>query len=175
MARTHRLWAPVLVGLLVAVLAGSVGGAVTAAEPRVATASIVVPAAAFAAIDSTSAYHNEGFYLAASAGGGFLAPVVFPVPVVSIRKVTLYAFDNSSGGDVCLSLIRLALADVAVRNQGRVCTIGAAATDFQVVTLTNISPRLVNTALHGSYLLAQITAGQLLHGVKITYSYETGT
>jgi hypothetical protein len=158
--------------LLVAVLAGSVGGAVTAAEPRLATASIVVPAAAFTAVDSASAYHNEGFYLAASAGGGFLAPVVFPVRVVSIKKITLYAFDNSSGGDVCLSLIRLALAEVTVKNQGRVCTAGASAGDFQVVTLTSISPRPVNTALHGSYLLAQIPAGQLLHGVRITYSYE---
>lgn len=175
MAKTPRLWAPVLVGSLVAVLVGPVGGAVTAAEPRVATASLVVPAAAFAAIDSASAYHNEGFYMAASASGGFLAPVVFPFPVVGIKKITLYAFDNSSGGDVCVSLIRLAITDVAVRNQGQVCTAGTGATDFQVIPFTSISPRLVNTALHGSYLLAQIPAGQLLHGVKITFSYETGT
>jgi len=172
MARTSRLWIPVLVGLLVAVVIGPTGGgAVEASKPRVATASIVVSAGAFVAIDSGSAYHNEGFYLAAPSGASFLAPVVFPVPVVSIRRITLYAFDNSDGGDICLSLIRVAMAEVAVRNQVEVCTTGASTVDVQVLDSTAISPRLVNTALHGSYLWASIPAGQLLFGVKITYTY----
>jgi hypothetical protein len=58
MATTRRLWVPVLVGCLVAVLFGPAG--VTAVEPRTVTAGIMIPAAAFAPIHGGYSYYNDG-------------------------------------------------------------------------------------------------------------------
>ena len=89
MARTRRLWVPTVVALLIAVLLGSVGGVVTAAEPRLITANIMVPAGAFIPVRTTDAYQNAGTLLWTDAGGDFLAPITFPVAIVNIRRITL--------------------------------------------------------------------------------------
>jgi hypothetical protein len=57
--------------------------------------------------------------------------------------------------------------------QGHVCTFGTSQTDPQVFSTTAISPRLVKTANHGSYLWLLVPDGDTrLYGVRVTYSYE---
>jgi len=168
-------WVPLLVGLLVAVLIGPGGGAVTAAEPRLTTQSIMVPAAAFTPSADTFQYLNNGWIIEAQSGV-FVAPLQFPVQQVSIRRLTIYAYDHMSTGgqttDVCVYLFRSAPANAAVITQGEVCTFGSSATDPQIFSTTAISPRSVNTAVHGSYLWVFIPDGDTrFYGVKVTYSY----
>jgi len=166
-----KLWVP----LLVAVLMGPAGSAVTAAEPRVTTQSIMIPAAAFAPSADTFAYLNNGWMMKGTSGV-FVAPLHFPAPAVNIRKLTIYAYDHvSSGGqitDVCAYLGRSVPAAADVTMQGQVCTFGTSDTDPQVFSTTAISPRRANTAVHGSYLWVLIPAGDArFYGVKVTYSY----
>ena len=171
-----RLWAPLLVALLVTAMTGPAGGVVTAAEPRVPTESVMVPAAAFTPSADTYGYLNNGWVREATPGA-FVAPLHFPVASISIRKLTIYAYDHvSTGGqitDVCAYLFRSAPATAAVVPQGQVCTFGTSATtDPQVFSTTAISPRQVNTVVHGSYLWVLIPAGDArFYGVRVTYSY----
>ena len=167
--RAKRLWVPLVVGLLAAVLAGP--ATVTADEPRVTTRSVIIPASAFIAIDDATGYHNEGFYLASKVYGVYHATLVFPVQVVSIRRITLYAVDNVAEGDVCVSLLRWAPATGSLANAGGVCTAGATGTDLQTVFTTSISPRRVSTAVQGAFLMLTLYPTQNLIGVKITYSF----
>ena len=176
MARTTRLWIPLLVGCLVAVLLGPAGGsAVTATEPRTVTASIMIPAAAFIPTRDDWDYYNGGLYLNAATGNSmFQAPLAFPVPQLNIRRITLYAFDDTAAQDVCASLIRSDPRNGAYgTGMGQVCTSDSALTP-QVATTTAISPRRINTATYGPHLLVIVDPETTLYGVKVTYTYETG-
>jgi len=169
MTRMRRLWVPVLVGLLVAVLLGPAG--VTATEPRVTTASIMIPASAFSPTMDDLDYENRGFRLqVTSASGAFFAPLSFPVPVVNIKKITLYAYDNDGLKEVCVTLYRARPADAAEDTTGQVCTLDGSAPQYASTTL--ISPRRVTTASQGAYLWVSIGGpGLWLYGVKVNYSY----
>jgi len=172
MARTNRLWIPVLVGLLVAALAGpTAGGAATAVEPRITTASIMIPAGAFIPTENSD-YFNYGEYLAVASGSGsFTAPLSFPVPIVNIKKITAYAYDNSGGASVCVSLYRARPIDASEDYTGQVCTVDASAPQY--ATTTVIDPRRANTAFHAPYLWVVISGPTVeLYGVKINYSYQ---
>ncbi len=172
MTRTNRLWIPVLVGLLVAALLGPTGGgAVTAAEPRIATGSIMIPAAAFIPTYNSD-YFSMGSYLAVASGSGsFTAPLSFPVPIVNIKKITAYAYDNSGGASVCVSLYRARPIDASEDYAGQVCTVNASAPQYASTTV--ISPRRVNTAFHAPYLWVVLSGPDVnLYGVKIAYSYQ---
>ena len=178
MARTRRPWISLLVGVLVAVLLGPAGGGVTATEPRTTVASIMVPAAAFVP-DSEDWDYTGGWYLAAPAtGGSFSAPVTFPVGQVNIRRITLYAYDNSGSllMDVCVFLYRATPSAATQVTVGSLCTTGASGTDPRLFTTSNLLHRSVNTALHGLYVWARIlpSAALRLYGVKITYTFEAG-
>ena len=173
MSTIRRLWVPVLVAALVAMLIGPSG--VTAAEPRPVWGTIMVPAAAFTPATGGGGYDNSGFYLRMFSGGtNFIAPLTFPVPVVKVRKLTLYAWDNSSAGVVCAFLGRAKPPTASVvYGQGDLCT-SDSAEGPQVLSTTAISPRLVNTAVHGPFLSVYIEApGLKLYGVAVTYTYET--
>ena len=176
MKQGRRRWIPVLVALLVAVLLGPAGGgAVTAVEPRTVTASIMIPAAALVPITDGYDYVNNGYDLyVGSDHGYFTAPVLFPVPLVSIRRITLYAWDDSADAYICVWLYRATPAAAGEGSQGQACTTNSAA-DPQAPYGTATRPRQVNTAFHGSYLWVRISApGVRLYGVKVTYAYETG-
>ena len=176
MKQGRRLWIPVLVGCLVAVLLGPAGGgAVTAVEPRRVAASIMIPAAALVSITDGYDYVNEGYDLYVDSGHGyFTAPVSFPVPLVSIRRITLYAWDDSADAYICVWLYRARPVVGGEDSQGQACTTDSAA-DQQAPYGTSVLPRQVNTAAHGSYLWVRISApGVRLYGVKVTYTYETG-
>jgi hypothetical protein len=172
MTRMNRLWIPVLVGSLVAALLGPTGGsAATAAEPRLTTASIMIPAAAFIPTYNSD-YFSMGSYLSVASGSGsFTVPLSFPVPVVNIKKITLYAYDSTGTADVCVSLYRARPMDASEDYAAEVCT---ADNDLnpQVIYTTNILIRRMNTAFHAPYLWLVISGpGVKLYGVKINYSY----
>ena len=172
MARTRRLWIPVLVGLLVGGALGVGGGGAVAAEPRITTASIMIPAAAFIPDLDDCDYDNGGYSLEVTSGTcGFIAPLSFPVPVVNIKKITLYAYDNDDSSQVCVKLYRARPADASQDSTGgSLCTLDASAP--QAPYKTAINPRRVNTASQGAYLWVRLYSPTVaLYGVKVTYSY----
>jgi hypothetical protein len=166
---TRRLWVPLLVAALVAALVGP--AAVTAAEPRITTQSIMIPASAFIPTTDDWDFGNSGYGLYVASGtGNFVAPLSFPVPVVNIKKITLYAFDNDASSSVCLSLYRAMPAVASEDYAGQVCTTEASAPQYASTTV--ISPRRVNTAVQAAYLWVEISGpGLWLYGVKVTFSY----
>ena len=172
MTLTRKFTTPLLAGLLVAALLGmSRGGDSAIAAPQARTGGkIMIPAAAFIPTTDNWDYANNGSTLyTISSGGGFTAPLVFPVPVVKIKKIILYAYDNSTG-EVCATLYR---SSPPIANElwlGNVCTTDSTANP-QVVSTTAISPRQVNTAVTGPYLWVSIGDGTNLYGVSVLYSY----
>ena len=173
MARMRRLWVPALVGVLVTVLLGPAG--VTAVEPRTVTASIMIPATAFIPNSDSVDYFSSGLDLITPTGiGNFTAPLSFPVPVVSIKKITLYAFDNDTSGFVATALGRSRPADGAVAEAVLLRSVDSPA-DPQAIYTTTISPRQINTAFHGPSLLVTLGGPNVkFYGVKVTYSYDPG-
>jgi len=167
----RRVWIPVLVGLLAAVLVGST--AVTATEPRVTTTSVMIPAGAFIPTTDDWDYFHPGSSVALNDGhGNFTAPVWFPVPVVNIKRITVYAYDNEAAARVCVILLRARPAAGVEDSVGEVCTVDSASDPAALYT-TALDSRQVNTALQGPYLWASFDGpGVELYGVKITYSYE---
>lgn len=167
---SKRLWVPVLAGLLIAGLLGVGGGGAAAVEPRTVAASIMIPAAAFTPSSDNRDYDNYGDNLLLNTGtGGFIAALSFPVPVVEIRRITLYAQRG-----ICVHLFRSRPAAAVADHAGMVCTADSTAAS-QTVFTTAISPRQVDTAFHGPYLLVSLSGpGVYFYGVKINYSYEAG-
>jgi hypothetical protein len=165
---------PVLVGLLVAALLGP--GMVAGAEPRVTvTRSIMIPGVAFNPMNEHQEYDMGISAVMGSATGTttLFAPLWFPVTVVSIKKITLYAYDGSTGGDVWLWLDRAYPPGVTSTDPlGQVGTAGSIGK--QVVSTTVISPRQTNTANYALMLRVEIRPGTSLYGVKVTYSYDAG-
>ena len=86
----------------------------------------MIPAAAFIPTYNSD-YFSMGSYLAVASGSGsFTAPLSFPVPIVNIKKIAAYAYDNSGGASVCVSLYRARPID-ASEPAGQVCTVNASA------------------------------------------------
>jgi hypothetical protein len=172
----RRLWIPVLVGLLVAGMLGvGGGGAVEAAEPRLTTRTITVPAAAFNPVNNTTNFGTNGDELWTFTGGGnFTAPLFFEAPAVTIRKITLFAWDNGSGGDICVGLYRTTPASADEQEMGLVCSAGASTTDPAVFTQKTLTIRKI-TGGYGPYLFlwlpGSLSSGYQFYGVRITYSY----
>ncbi|MFH1329772.1 MAG: hypothetical protein ABIJ48_03835 [Actinomycetota bacterium] len=173
MTASRRLWVPVLVGLLVAVLLGVPGSgdqAQAALESR-AGGKIMIPAAAFIPNSDNWDFDNSGYYLEMSSGNGvFTAPLLFPVPVVNIKKIILYAYDNSGTGQVYAAVYRASPPTSNEIHLGSVWTTDSTANP-QVVSTSAISPRRVNTALVGPYLWVTIGPGTRFFGVSVLYSY----
>ena len=99
-----KLWIAVLVGmLLVLSLAGEAG-----ARERAAVSAwkyVTVPAGHFIPTTDSWAYSNNGYYL--TGDGNFTAPVVFPGSgQVIVKKVILFAVDNTVGADVDVTLYK---------------------------------------------------------------------
>jgi len=96
-----------LVVAMLAAVPGNSDQAMAAKEPRATFGKVMVPAAAFIPTSDDWDYSSEGYFLKTLSGiGSFTAPLSFPVPVVRIRKITLYALDNTAGGSVCVELYR---------------------------------------------------------------------
>jgi len=184
MART-RISSPAVLLALVVVAALSLPGEgwqAKAMEPRLATARIMIPAAAFIPqqLFPTLAgwnYQNTGDRLdPLGYGGVFVARVDFPRPSVTITGITLYARDNDPAGAVTASLYRStpAQGDDATVRQAQVETANSTADPQVVSTQYRIYSATVNRAFHSSYLRVVLPGAGTLYGVQITYSYETG-
>lgn len=171
---TRRLGISVLVALLVAVLLGvpgATGQTGGATEPRATVGNLMIPAGAFTPSEDDADYANMGDVLEVfGAPATFNASLLFPVPTVSIRRITLYALDQDSSAAICVNLFRDRPADGASDYMGVVCTMDSGV-DPQAPYSTAISPRSINTALHGASLWLGVEPGTRLYGVKITYSY----
>ena len=180
----RRLWMPVLASALAGAVAavllvGPLGGgreAQAVAEPRVTvTRTVTVPAAAFGPMDdNTDFFNNSVSILTVSGSGEFVAPVFFEAPEVTVRKITLYAYDGG-GANVCVKLLRIPPAASDGTLMGEACSTGAA---FGVRSFTQatLNPRRV-AAGQGAALWLSLPGdgtGWVFYGAKITYSYETG-
>ena len=175
MTRTNRLWIPVLAGLLVAVLLGP--GAVAGAEPwaTVTQAMMITASAAIPASDDLDYNDMSGVVMQVGAGGGvFTIPLSFPEPVVTIKRITAYLYDNAPSTNVGVSLRRIYPPDGFATVLGEVETSGSSPAQPQAVTTTEISPRRVNTERYGLALRIDMGPGTFFYGVKILYSYDAG-
>lgn len=166
-----RLWIPVLVALLVAVLIGP--GMVAGAEPRtVVTRALMIPAAAAIPGWGDMDYSNNGGVLTVGSGiGTFDIPLSFPVPVVTIKRITLYAYDSDPLSGSSANLWRIYPPQAEQSWLGTAHTVDSA-DDPQIVTTTAITPRTVNTANYGLFLAVHLSGTAEFYGVKILYSYE---
>jgi hypothetical protein len=163
----------VLVGCLVAMLLGP--GLTAGAEPRtVVTSALLIPATAAIPTEDGQDYAMSGSSLTVgSLGGRFAVPLSFPVPVVTIRRITVYAYDNSTMGGVVITLNR---SDPRYHAEAMLCQIGTTGMsldDPRTVASSEISEPTVNTATRGLYLRISMVSATRLYGVKILYSYET--
>ena len=170
MPRSRRLWVLPLVGLLSFGALGVGGDGATAVEPRLTTASIMVSAAAFIPTNTAIQFYNSGSEVSVQSGTGYMyAPVSFPVPVVNIKKITVYAYDNSAS-QLCVSTMRTRPVDAAQDVQTTLCTENGSAPQY--MSTTDLDFRRIVTASQGLYLsLGFYGSGVSLYGVKINYSY----
>jgi len=170
MPGSQKLWIPLLAALLFVGALGVGGDGATAVEPRLTKASIMVPAAAFIPTSPTTKFYNSGSGVSSESGtANLFAPVSFPVPVVNIKKITVYAYDNSAS-QLCVSILRTRPADAGQDLQASLCTVDGSAPQYMATA--DIAFRRVVTANHGVYLgLGFYGSGVTLYGVKIDYSY----
>jgi hypothetical protein len=135
----------------------------------------MISSAAFIPAGGGVDYISSGATLTLDSGqGGFAAPLSFPAPVVNIKRITVYAYDNTASALISASVYRSRPSDGEEDYAGSIATVDSSA-DPQVVSLTAISPRRVTTATHGPYLWVWFNgSGVKLYGVKVTYSYDPG-
>lgn len=168
-----RFAAPVVVALLVAPLVG--GPALGAGRARqTVVAQIMIPAAAFVPADNDYGYWSSPDSNRLMGIGIFRAPINFPVPVVSVRSITLYAHDGSAVMSICAHLYRSSPASGQFVDMGYTCTAGGVTSDPQMTSTADLSPRRVDTRLHGTFLVVDMYPNLSLYGVRVTYAYETG-
>ena len=126
MTALKRVWVAALVALMVAVLVGPAGGVVTAVESRTTVRTITIPGAAFVPTNDDLGFQIDGYQVVVvgpSTNGEFTAQLTFEAPVVRIKKLVLYAYDN--GGDaVCVDLYRSTPGDGYRDEMGQVCSTG---------------------------------------------------
>ncbi|MFH1330371.1 MAG: hypothetical protein ABIJ48_06970 [Actinomycetota bacterium] len=172
MTLTRKITVPLLAGLLVAALVGmSPGGDSAIAAPQARTGGkIMIAAASFIPTTDNWDYSNNGYSLATTGNSGnFTAPIPFPVPVVNIKKIILYAYDNGAGS-VCATVYRASPPTGNELNLGAVCTTDQVAYP-QDPSTSAISPRRANTALVGPYLWVTVPEEAQFFGVSVLYSY----
>ena len=173
MARSKSSLNPLLVWLLVAALLGP--GVVAGAESRTTvTAALTITGSAALPVQEDMHYSTSLSVLNAWAEGlWFTVPLTFPAPVVTIKRITAYVYDNSAWA-VGVSLMRAHPPTGQDTTLGEIWSTGASLTAPRTVTSSEISPRTVNTANYPLYLRIGMSEGTRLYGVKILYTYETG-
>lgn len=160
----------ILVGAVAPGGAESEASAVT--EARASVHTLVVPAAAFVPAYEGFEYVNGGDELSTLNGfAGFIAAVHFPYPEVTIKRVTLYAYDNG-GDDFILNVGRSRPATGVGAIIATVHSSGQSTADSRAFTTAAVSPRVVNSAYHGVYLALFPPAGPSyqFYGVVIRYA-----
>ncbi len=73
----------------------------------------MIPAGAFIPTEDDNDYiEATASHLSVESGvGRFTAPILVPVPVVNIKKITLYAYDNDAADTLCVYMYRAAPGD----------------------------------------------------------------
>jgi len=174
MTALRRLWAPVLVALLVAVLVGPAGGAVMAVESRTTVRTITIPGGAFIPTNDDAGYQNDGYQVVVvgpAVDGEFTAQLFFEAPVVRIKKMVLYAYDN--GGDaVCVGMYRTTPGVGWEEEMGTVCSTGDT-NGVRSFTQRTFNTQRV-TGHYGPYLYLWLPGtysnGYSFYAVRITYA-----
>lgn len=167
---------------LVAVLFGMSGNLpLTAAEPEVAarttiTRTLTIPAAAFTPTGPILDWFNSGMGVGVRSPSDlpavFVAPVYFEAPLVTVRKMTLYGWDNNEEADMCLSLQRNVLPTGVPQTMGEVCSNGA---DLQVRSFaTDVFDARRVTGNHGAYVILILNSyhpSDFFADAQIVYTY----
>ena len=170
--RTFLLVAVLLLAVTVATLVSA-----GATEPRAKAApeprtrhNLTIPAAHFHPTDDNADYHNLGQWLRMVTGAGsFYAPVSFPYPGVTVRKITMFVLDNDAADNICLGLHRAVPRGFSEIQMAFVCSQGASNADRTFSDIT-VSPKLL-TGLHGPYLWLSMPAGSArFYGMTIVYT-----
>jgi len=145
-------------------------GQAGAVEPRLTTASMVIPAAAFTPSGNQWNYSNNGNFLRVGSGyGHFFAPVQLPLSEATITRITLYAYDNHPA-QVCAVLYRIRPATAVEKALRVACTTDSTADPRASPAV--ITGGLVNQGSQSAYLHLSISGtGVRLYGVKVTYTY----
>jgi hypothetical protein len=140
-----------------------------AVEPR-AWHTITVPAASFIPNKESLDYTNSGYSLTTDTGTSkFTATVPFPFPSVTVKRMTLYAHDNSTQ-HVCLWMYRAAPSAGTEVPMANVCSSGASTTIPRAFTDTSIVAPLVQ-GYTSAYLWLELPAGSMnFYGVTIKYT-----
>ena len=184
MSTTRRWWVPLLaaglVTLLLAVFVGPPGAgdeAKAVVEPRATTRTITIPGGAFIPTNDDLGWQNDGYQVVVvgpSTSGSFTAPLFFEAPEVTIKRMTLFAYDNG-GGAVCVGLYRTKPGIGDDQEMGEVCSTGdtngvrsftARAADLSYLRLTGLHGPYLGLYVPGTY-----SNGYSFYGVRITYSY----
>lgn len=164
-----------MVGVIVAATAWPTGA--DSEEPAAPAARttihrLVIPAAAFIPAFPGPDYVNSGYEFSAQSGmSGFVAPVQFPYPAVTIKSITLHAYDNGSQ-DFILHLGRSRPSTGAGTAIAVVKSTGQSTTDPRAFTTAAVSPRIVNSAVNGAYLALFPPPGTAYKFYGVTIRYE---
>ena len=178
MNRLTSAWRPMLLGAVLMLVLVGVAGAVPTDQPSALgePRQLVIGASDFYPNIYSTQYYNTGSYMYTVENQiqrYFLAPVDFPAPYwVTIDKLELFAYDNSSAG---LIQATLQLTKPAI---GADTTIAQIDTDYAFADpamprtweTTDISPNVKNPA-NEVYVRVQITddTDLRLYGVRIWY------
>ena len=134
---------------------------------------IMLPAAAFDPVDDDANFVNDGFRLYMMTGSSnFVAPIPLPIGQVSIRKLTLFGWDNEQGSEVCAKVYRAQPTTGDEKQTGFVCTIDSAK-DPQKPASNAINPRRVNTGTQGPYVWVSLGPDVTFYGVQVVYVIVT--
>lgn len=175
MTRLTRLRDLLLLILPLALLIGPVTPpeAIATGGPRTTTGTLLVgPSALLSASDDTD-YSNAGSWLMTdgSQWAYFVAPLDLPVPEATVRRITLFAQDDSASARVCAHLYRALPRRAAHVEQAMVCSNDSAASP-QVVSTTQTTPRKIETGRHAPCLLVGVSgATARFFGVLVTYRH----
>lgn len=190
MERTRTLAAALLLALLVTVaLSLPDDPRAVAVEPGTVVAKLTIPAAAFSLAPQLPydyRYFNDGSMLYSWGSPlpdqpmSFLAPVEYPVQKVSVRGLTLYAYDHDgTAARLCASVHRTTLAwgTAGEKQQAQVCTVESAVYPQVAKYPYRIAGGAVDAGTNGSYVRVDFwgvpsTPYPYLFAVQITYAYE---
>ena len=171
MKTLKKLWAPMLLGMVLAmILTGAAG-----ARPLGGPLKVVTVSAADCIPTEDWDWHNLGLYLRMNSGSGsFTCPVHFPeYGTKRVRIIRAYIYDNHAGS-VQVVAYRTAPASATQVNMTPATmvstTLGA---NPQILTSSwGLISNEVVTQSHGMYVWVHITAASLdlkLYGFKIAY------
>ena len=135
---------------------------------------ITIPAAHFHPSEDGYDYYNYGRYLyfESGIGGDFIAPVVFPGSgPVTVRKVTLYGYDNNASTYLSVDLFKTNPSAGSKISIARVETSGASSTGPREFSTTSMTYATIQRT-HGAYLWLDFngSSGLSVEAVKIAYT-----